>query len=87
PSRLVIRSRTRPTRLRRSTVMELERNLEATPEGTEVRAGRVTRLPLLGWALAGLRRSSDQRLARWVDDRMRAEIEAAANPGGCRASP
>jgi len=67
--------------------MELERTLEATPEGTEVRARRVARLPLLARALAGLRRSSDQRLARWVDDRMRAEIEAAAEPGGGRASP
>jgi len=87
PSRLVIRSRTRPSRLRRSTVMELERTLEATPQGTELRARRVARLPLLARALAGLRRSSDQRLARWVDDRMRAEIEAAPEPGGGRAIP
>jgi len=87
PSRLVIRSRTRPSRLRRSTVMELERTLATTPEGTEVRARRVARLPLLARALAGLRSSSDQRLARWVDDRMRAEIEAAAEPGGGRAIP
>jgi len=67
--------------------MELERTLDATPEGTDVRARLVARLPLLARALAGLRRSSDQRLARWVEDRMRAEIEAAPEPRGSRSIP
>lgn len=45
--------------------------------GTELRARRCLRAPLIARPSMRLRRASDQRLANWVNERMRAEIEAA----------
>lgn len=86
PARLVIRSQSVPRRLRRRTVTETERTLVATPAGTELTIRVTVHTVLVFRLVERLQRSQSAHLRRWLNERFRDELEAAATFEGINHS-
>jgi uncharacterized protein YndB with AHSA1/START domain len=80
PARIVTRSRSAPRWPRRPVVIEVERTLVATPAGTEIGVRQVTRTVLTARFILWLARSQMEHLRVWSDERLKADLEAGAEP-------
>jgi tetratricopeptide (TPR) repeat protein len=80
PARLVIRSRNVARWSSPRMVIETQRTLVATPEGTVLAIRVAVRTVLMVWLVERLQRSQAARLRRWLNKRFRDELEHDAGP-------